>query len=85
MDDESGEVEVEGSEDELSAAVLEFVRAWPSKYPSPARIAQAIGRSPAEVIEALARLRTSGEYPAVEQVAPSAPLGPSLDTWDRAN
>jgi hypothetical protein len=80
MDDTSSD-----DQGELDRAVLEFLRGWPSRYPSPARIAQAVGRPPGAVIDALARLRARGDVPLVTEDEPSGPVAPSLDTWDRAN
>jgi hypothetical protein len=81
---------------ELKALVLGFLRQGPSKHPSASRIAQAIGRSPREVIDELARLAGTGELPvpAVEApgpvtVRPPAPVTatsvPAPPGWDRAN
>jgi hypothetical protein len=75
----------EDERDEVTAAVLEFVRGWPSKYPSPSRIAQAIGKPPSAVIDALARIKASGHYPVADEGGSSEPATPVLDTWDRAN
>jgi hypothetical protein len=75
----------EDEQDEVADAVLEFVRGWPSKYPSPARIAQAIGMPPSAVIDALARIRARGDYPASDVGAPPVPPVPASDGWDRAN
>ncbi|MGH9079843.1 MAG: hypothetical protein ACRDYE_07175 [Acidimicrobiales bacterium] len=75
----------EHRQDEVTAAVLEFVHDWPSQYPSPSRIAQAIGERPGDVIDALARIRAAGDYPAVDEVGSPEPAAPALDTWDRAN
>ncbi len=83
MDDGSGDGRDE--QDDIKAAVLEFVRRWPSPYPSTARIAQAIGKPPGLVIEVLAQIRASGEYPDVGAGPPPEPVAPPLETWDRAN
>ena len=94
--------EAETREDtELKALVLGFLRQGPSKHPSASRIAQAIGRSPREVIDELARLSGRGELPvpvtevaAVEVPGPvtvraSVPATgnpvPTPPRWDRAN
>ncbi len=69
----------------LRDAVLEFVRAWPSRYPSADRIAQAVGRSPSEVIEVLDQIRASGDYPVDDVGAPPEAPSPDLQSWDRAN
>jgi hypothetical protein len=69
----------EGTEDErgdLTAQILEYLRRWPSKYPSPAKIAAATGRSPKEVIDELDRIRTSGELPALPDHFPAPPPRP---------
>ena len=71
--------------DELRAAVLEFVRTWPSRYPSAARIAQAVGRPPREVIEVLDRIRADGDYPESDEDDSPGPSVPSPTQWDRAN
>jgi hypothetical protein len=75
----------EDEQDEVAAAVLEFVRGWPSKYPSPSRIAQAIGKPPSAVIDALVRIRARGDYPVADEGRSPEPAAPALDTWDRAN
>jgi hypothetical protein len=88
-------------ETELRALVLGFLRQGPSKHPSASRIAQAIGRSPREVIDELARLSSRGELPvpAVEVPAVGAPgpvtvrtsdpvIGTTVPVpprWDRSN
>ena len=94
--------EAETHEDrELKALVLGFLRQGPSKHPSASRIAQAIGRSPREVIDELARLSRRGELPVpvtevpgIEAPSPvtvreSVPATPNLvpipPRWDRAN
>jgi hypothetical protein len=97
MEDPDQATDAEAPEEaELKALVLGFLRQGPSKHPSASRIAQAIGRSPREVIDELARLAGSGELPvpAVEAPGPvtvrpptprtgtSAPVPPR---WDRAN
>jgi len=72
-------------QDALRAAVLDFVRAWPSRYPSAARIAQAVGRPPGEVIEVLEQIKASGEYPESDEGEPPEAPVPGLESWDRAN
>lgn len=85
--DQQDELDEHEEHDELRAAVLEFVRTWPSRYPSAARIAQAVGRSPREVIEVLDRIRADGDYPASDGGDPESPgpSAPSMEQWDRAN
>lgn len=91
MDDEtSDDQQTSGDQqddrqDELRAAVLEFVRTWPSPYPSAARVAQAVGRSPREVIEVLERIRADGDYPVSDEGEGPGPPAPSPGQWDRAN
>lgn len=86
----------EHQETELKALVLGFLRQGPSRHPSASRIAQAIGRSPREVIDELARLAASGELP-VPAVEPQGAVTvrpadrvtgasvPAPPSWDRAN
>jgi hypothetical protein len=81
---------------ELKTLVLGFLQKWPSKHPSSSRIAQAIDRSPREVIDELARLASRGELPvpAVQAPGPVIARSPDPDSgtstpmpprWDRAN
>jgi hypothetical protein len=83
-------------ETELKSLVLGFLRQGPSRHPSASRIAQAIGRSPREVIDELARLAHSGELPVPTVEAPSpvtvrasdpvtGASPPVAPRWDRAN
>ena len=58
---------------ELKAQILEFLEGWPTRYPSPAKIAAVTGRSPKEVIDELGRLRASGELPALPEQFPAPP------------
>jgi hypothetical protein len=94
MDEEGDQGKDEDTE--LKTLVLGFLRKWPSKHPSSSRIAQAIGRSPREVIDELARLASKGELPvpAVQAPGPVTARSPDPDTgssiplpprWDRAN
>jgi hypothetical protein len=86
---------------ELKAQILDFLHRWPSKYPSPVKIAAATGRSPKEVIDELDRLRAQGEYPTPPEEFPAPPprpaspdeeqptdggtSRPSAPAWDRSN
>jgi hypothetical protein len=94
MDEEDDQGKDE--ETELTSLVLDFLRKWPSKHPSSSRIAQAIGRSPREVIDELARLANRGELPVPAVQAPGPVIARSPDSdagsstpmppgWDRAN
>jgi hypothetical protein len=83
--------------DELKALVLDFLQDWPSRYASPSRIAHAIGKPTTAVVEELARLKQSGEYPTydppppppgVNPDPPASPVAnpaPSWENWDRVN
>jgi hypothetical protein len=83
--------------DELKSLVLGFLREWPSPYASPNKIARAIGRPTTAVVEELARLKRSGEYPTyVPPPPPPEPVtdqrasqamgpAPSWENWDRVN
>ena len=57
--------------DELTGLVLGFLRDWPSPYASPSRIAHAIGKPTTAVVEELARLKRSGEYPTYDPPPPA--------------
>jgi len=59
--------------DELTGLVLAFLRDWPSPYASPSRIAHAIGKPTTAVVEELARLKRSGEYPTYDPPPPPPP------------
>jgi hypothetical protein len=70
--------------EQLKNQVLAFLVMWPSKHPSPSRIANHIGTSPEVVIAELARLRSSGEYPPLP--ADQGPAQSSVpQVWDRVN
>jgi hypothetical protein len=82
--------------DDLKDLVLDYLRGWPSDNPSPARIAQAIGRSPKAVIDKMTRLRSSGDIPAAPKLLPLPPRQrpePEREqevvkpppSWDRSN
>jgi hypothetical protein len=58
---------------ELKAQILEFLDRWPSKYPSPVKIAAATGRTPKEVIDEMDRIKLSGEWPALPEEFPAPP------------
>ena len=64
---------IDGEAGELKARILQFLEEWPTRYPSPAKIAAATGRSPKEVIDELARLRARGELPALPEKFPAPP------------
>jgi hypothetical protein len=66
----------ETGQDQLKAQILDFLDRWPSKYPSPVKIAAATGRSPKEVIDEMARIRASGEWPALPEHFPAPPPRP---------
>lgn len=85
MDEPTGTGPDRDGDDEVTAAVLEFVRRWPSPYPSPTRIAHAIGRPSTAVIAALDRIKASGAYPVAEEESPPPPPVTPLERWDRAN
>lgn len=67
---------------DLEALVLDFLHGWPSQHPSAAKIANAVGRPPREVIEVLARLRSRGGLPRPPKEIVVEGPPPS---WDRAN
>jgi hypothetical protein len=84
--------------DALKDLVLGFLREWPSPYASPNKIARAIGRPTTAVVEELARLKRSGEYPTYDPPPPPPPdpvpdqpasqpavPAPSWENWDRVN
>lgn len=73
---------VDDEPDELEALVLDFLHGWPSQHPSAAKIANAVGRPPREVIEVLARLRSRDGLPKPpEEIVVESPP----PSWDRAN
>ena len=62
---------------ELRAQILDFLEQWPSRYPSPVKIAAATGRSPREVIDEMDRIKASGEWPALPEQFPAPPPRPA--------
>ena len=71
-----GEGTDEGAGD-LKAQILDFLERWPSRYPSPVKIAAATGRSPREVIDEMDRIKASGEWPALPDQFPAPPPRPA--------
>jgi hypothetical protein len=63
---------------EFTAQIVDFLKRWPSKYPSPAKIALATGRTPKEVIDELARMRSSGEMPVPPETFDPPPERPPV-------
>jgi hypothetical protein len=64
---------------DLKAQILDFLDLWPSKYPSPVKIAAATGRSPKEVIEEMDRIKADGEWPALPDQFPAPPPRPAAE------
>jgi hypothetical protein len=67
---------------ELKAQILDFLDRWPSRYPSPVKIAAATGRSPKEVIDEMDRIKASGDWPALPEQFPAPPPRPADEPSD---